>query len=118
MDGGVGEGNAALGHAEEFESLLGRNRDLEGGRVGKADVFGGRNHDASGDKTWVFSGVEHFCKPVEGGIGIRAADRFDKGRDCVVVLVTVGVVEDRFLLDRLPGDGEVDDDFPINWWCG
>ena len=56
----MGEGDAAFGHAEEFEGLLGRDRDLEGGGISEADVFGGRDDEATGNETGVFPGVEHF----------------------------------------------------------
>lgn len=114
MDGGVGEGDSALGHTEEFEGLLGGDGDLEGGGVSEADVFGGGNDETSGDETGVFSGVEHFGEPVEGGIGIRAADGLDEGGDGVVVLVAIGVVEDGLLLNGFGGDGEVEDDGAID----
>ena len=56
--------------------------------------------------------MEHFCQPVEGGIGVAAAEAFDEGAGGVVVLVAGGVVEDGFGLDAFFCDGEGDDSSP------
>lgn len=99
VDGGVGEGDAGLGHADEVDGVEGVGGDVEGVGVGEADVFGGGDDEAAGDEAWVFSGVEHFGEPVEGGVGVGAADGFDEGGDGVVVGVAVAVVDDGFFLD-------------------
>ena len=62
--------------------------------------------------------MEHFCEPVEGGIGVGAADGFDESGNGVVVLVAVGVVENGFLLNGLLRDGEIDDDLVLGRGSG
>ena len=114
----MGEGDSSFGHAKKLKGLLGRDGDLEGRGISEADVFGGGDDESTGNKAGVFSGVEHFREPVKGGIRIGSPDGFDEGRDGVVVLVAIGVVEDGFLLDRLSCDGEIENDGAIDGWGG
>lgn len=116
VDGGVGERDAALGHADEFGSLLRCDGDAEGIRVRETDVFAGGDDDATGDEADIFAGVEHFGQPVDGGVGVAAAHGFDEGADGVVMGVTVSIVDDGFLLDGFFGDGEVDANGAVIVW--
>jgi hypothetical protein len=50
--------------------------------------------------------VDHAGQPVEGGVGVGAADALDEGADGVEVGVALLVVEDGALLDGVLGDGE------------
>lgn len=117
VNGGVGERDAAFGHAEEIEGLLGGEGDSQGVGIGESDVFAGGDDEAAGDKAWVFSGAEHFGQPVEGGIGVAATDGFDKGRGGVVVGVPIGIVNDGLFLDGFGGDieSEVDAALVVGW---
>ncbi len=94
VDRGVGEGEFAFGEADEIAGLVGGDGEREGEGIGEADVFGGEDDEAAGEETGVFSAGEHFCQPIEGGVGVGAAHAFDEGGNGVVVFVFVGVVAD------------------------
>ena len=74
--------------------------DRERLRVGQADVFGGQDDDAAGDKHRVLAGLKHACEPVNGGVGVGAADGLDEGGDGVEVGVAALVVGQGSLGDR------------------
>ena len=55
--------------------------------VGHADVLGREDHHAAGDEPGVLPRLQHAQHPVDGRVGIRAAQRLDERTDDVVVLV-------------------------------
>ena len=81
-----------------MRGLLGRHRDLQRLRIGKPDVLGGRDDEPAGDEQRILAGLEHASQPVDGGIGIAAANALDERRHDVVVLVAGAVVQEMPLL--------------------
>jgi len=104
----MGEQQLGLGHPDKLDRACCRVRDEERRRIGHADILACADHDAAGDEARVLAGHDHLRHPVEGGVGIRAAHRFDKRAGGVVVLVAVGVVYHGLALDALLGDGAVE----------
>ncbi len=108
VGGGLCEGDAGFGHADVFDGLHGGDGDGEAAGVGVADVFGGGDDEAAGDEAGVFAAFEHAGEPVDGGVGVGAADGFDVGGDGVVVAFFVFVVGDHAALDAVFHGGECD----------
>ena len=50
----MGEGNPCLRHPNEFDGLLSCDRQRKCLRIGKPDVFAGKNNDPPRNKTEVF----------------------------------------------------------------
>ncbi len=92
MDHGLGQGQLALGAAQEVIGVLGRIGDQDGKRVGLTDVLDRHADDAAGQIQRILAPVQHPRQPVEGGVGIGAAHRLMQGRDEVVMLLTRLVV--------------------------
>ena len=104
IDGGFGESEIAFGRAEEMDGVAGGEREVEGFRRGKADVFDGHADEAPGDIERVFAGLEHAAQPVKRGVGVGVADGFVQGGDEIVVLLALLVVEEDALLEGFDGD--------------
>ncbi len=102
------ERDPALGVADEVVRVLGGDRDLQGARVGVADVLGGEDDHAPGHEERILAGLEHAHQPVDGGVGIARAHAFDERGDDVVVLLAALVVAERLLLQRLLDEGQVE----------
>jgi len=64
-------------------------------RVGEADILAGEANQAAGDVARVLAAGEHAGEPVEGGIGVRAAQRLMQRRNQVEMFLAVAVVEGR-----------------------
>ncbi len=75
--------------------------------AGIADVLGGADDQSSGDETGIFSGLEHAREPVYGGVGVASAYAFDESAGAIIVVVT-GIIGERFALNGVGGDAEVD----------
>ena len=118
VDRAMGEGDLGFWEADKIGGLLGGDGEDEGMGIGEADVFAGEDDEASGDEAEVFACVEHFGEPVEGGVGVGAADTFDEGGDGIVVLVAVLVIDHGFFLDTFFGDGVGDVDDSEGIWRG
>ncbi len=73
VDDGLGEGEAAFGHADEVDRLLRGDADEQRLRIGHADVFAGEADQAAHDVERVFARFEHAREPVERGVGVGAA---------------------------------------------
>ena len=61
-------------------------------RVGVANILGSLNHNAASDKLGILPCIDHAREPIDRGIGVAAAHRFNKRTDNVVVHVTVFVI--------------------------
>ena len=57
IDGGVGEGNATFGHADEFECVMRIDGDAQRGRIGEAYIFAGEDHESTRNEARIFTGV-------------------------------------------------------------
>ena len=78
--------------------LLGCHRDGQRLWVGQADVLGGEDDQPARDEHHVLACLEHAGHPVDGRVGVAAADALDEGGHDVVVLVAGPVVEEVALL--------------------
>ena len=101
VDGGMGEGVGRLGEADDAEGVEGGDGEPQRPVVRQPDVLGGEDDHAPGDELRVLPRLEHGVEPVEGGVGVRPAQRLDEGRDDVVVAVARLVVADDPPLQRL-----------------
>jgi len=108
VDGGLGEGEMALGSAEEIKGFFRREGNGEGAGFGEADVFAGHAHHAASEIQGVFAGFEHAGEPIESGVGVGIADGFVEGGDEVEVLFAGFVVAEESALkdgfEEVPGD--------------
>src|SRR5262245_13366132 len=91
--------NSRFGHADKFDRLLRRDRELQRFWIGEADVFAGKNHNAPRDEPEIFTGMQHFHEPVHRALIVRSAHAFNKRTDRVVMRVARTIVDDRFLLN-------------------
>jgi hypothetical protein len=57
VSGSVRKRDARFRHADKFNGLLCRDRELQRFWIGKTDVFAGKNHDAPRDESEVFAGM-------------------------------------------------------------
>ena len=55
VDRRLGQGDAALGHAQKMHCLLGRDGHSQGLRPGQANVLGSQHHQAAGNEQRVFT---------------------------------------------------------------
>ena len=60
----LGEGQIALGLAEEVDGLDGGRSLLESAGIGETDVLDGHAHEAAGEVETVLAGFEHAGEPV------------------------------------------------------
>ena len=56
---------------EGIESGIGQQQGI---RIGESDIFGGKYHEPAGYERRVLPAGHHARQPVDGGIGIGAAD--------------------------------------------
>ena len=96
VDGHVG--GVALGTGGEVDGSL-RQRDAsfrpayfhdgveagigqqQGVGVRQSDVLGSGNDETAGYESGVFTALYHACQPVDGSVGVAAADGLDEGGD-------------------------------------
>ena len=110
VKGRLCQGVKPFWQADAFE---GRGTGLnDHNRLGvcQADVLTGGNQHSPENEAGIFSRLHHAGEPKQGSIRVRSPDRFNEGTDGVEVGITLFVVENSPLLDRLLGDGEIDDD--------
>ena len=101
---------ATFGQADPVKGLGAGGDHADGVGVGQADVLPGKDQHAAKEKAGILAGIDHLGQPVEGSVGIRAAQRLDEGADGVIVVVAVLVVKHRPALDALLGHGHIDHD--------
>jgi hypothetical protein len=109
----LGQGVQPFGQANP---LKGRGTGLDhhdGLGVGQADVFAGSDQHPPEDEARVLTGFHHPGQPEQGRIGIAAPQRLDEGTDRVEVGIALLVVQNRTLLNRFFGDGQVDRDHAV-----
>ena len=66
VSGGMRQRDSRFGQADKFHRLLRRDRERQRLRIGEADVFARKDHDAPRDETEIFAGMQHFREPVHG----------------------------------------------------
>ncbi len=113
VNGGLRQGDACLGPADKLCRLTGGLGEHQCHGIGQSHVLRRTNDHAAGNEPGVFTRMDHFGKPVEGGIHITSPHRLYKGRDGVVVRVAIGIIDDRLFLNALFGHGEIDMDTAI-----
>ena len=79
VEHGLGDRELALGRAEALVDVPGGERLRQRLRVGHADVLGGEADQAAGDEERVLAAGEHAREPVEGRVGVGAAQRLVQG---------------------------------------
>ena len=97
VDRGLGEVEARLGKADVLERMRRRDGDEQGAGVGVADVLGSEHDHPPNDVARVLAGLDHRREVVDGGVGIRPAQRLDERGDRVVVAIAALVVDERAL---------------------
>src|SRR3972149_6214731 len=108
--GALASWRARLEGRPEGAALGGGGGALGGVGVGEADVRGGEDDEAAGDEEGVLAAFQHAGEPVEGGVGVGAAEGLDEGGGDVVVPVAGAVVEGGAVLEGLldVGEGDLD----------
>ena len=111
IDRRFGQRNAGLGHTDLVHRIEAGIGQQQGVGIGQSDVLRGENHQPAGDEAGLLAAGEHPCQVVDRSIGIAAPHRFEEGRDDIVVLFAVLVVEGDVLLQAV-GDQPVGDRQP------
>ena len=96
--GALGQRDASFGHADladHIECGVGQQQRVG---VGEADILSRHDDQTTGDELRVLAPFDHSRQPVDGAVGVGAADALDEGRDDVVVHLSLLVVGQRILL--------------------
>ena len=96
----LGQRVLRLGQPDPVERLASGDRDLQRSRVGVADVLRRADDQPPGDELGVLAGGDHRGQPVQGGVGVVAAEALDERRRGVEVPVAGPVVAEDALLRR------------------
>ena len=86
---GLGQRQLALRQADQLAGLGRGHGQRQGGRIGIAHVLAGQDHQPPGEEPHVFAPFEHAGQPVQGGVGIAAANALDQRADRVVMGVAL-----------------------------
>ena len=76
---------------------------MQRGGIGVAHVFAGQDHQPPGEKADILAPFEHPRQPIQGRVGIAAANALDQRADAVVVRIAVPIVLHRLSLQRFRG---------------
>ena len=76
------------------------------------NILAGKNNHPARNKQWILPSIHHPRKVVKCSINLARAHRFDKRRDCVIVLLALVIVSQTLRLHRLFDC--LLRDFPIN----
>lgn len=109
VDSSLSQGDTPLGPTNLGQGIETSVGDKHSVGVSKADVFARADNQSAGYELRVFASLYHTRKPIEGCVGVGAADRFDKSGDDIVVQLAVFVVGDGVLLQKGGDSGVVDD---------
>ncbi len=113
VEGGFRQVEAALGQPHPIKCLGAGDHHPDCVGLSQAHVLAGKDQHPPEDKAGVLTGIDHLGQPIERRIGIRAAQRFDKGADGIIVIVAILVIEHRPALDALLGHAHVHDNDAI-----
>ena len=69
--------------------------------IGQPDILRGQNYQPSSDESRLLATRQHTGQVVDRRIGIATSHRLDEGRDHVVVLLAIFVVEGDVLLQAV-----------------
>ena len=86
---GFTQNNSRLRHSDHCNRLRCRNSRGEHFGCRHSDIFRSANHDASRDKSRIFTCFKHARKIVDSGINIRSAHRLNESACHVVVLILI-----------------------------
>ena len=73
----------------------------QGVGVCQADILRCENNQSTGYKSWLLTTCQHSCQVVYRRIRVAASHALDKGRDNIVVLLAILVVEGDILLQHI-----------------
>ena len=86
---GFTQNNSCLWHSDHCNRLRCRNSRGEDFGCRHSDIFRSANHDASRNKSRIFTCFKHARKIVDSGINIRSAHRLNESACHVVVLILI-----------------------------
>ena len=95
----------AFRHPDPLHRLICRGRDHDSAGIGVAHILACRDHDPAGNEKRILSGIDHLRHPIERCIGIAPPHALDECGNGIVMFILV--IDQRFLLDRLLGRGEI-----------
>ena len=110
VDDRLSDRELPLRRPQALVGVPGRQRHLEGGRVGHADILAGKSHQTARHVERVLAPAQHARQPVQSGVRIGAAHRLVQGRDEVVVLLAGLVVQGS------PGGDDTAQPFNVKWF--
>ena len=99
MYGGLCQWDASFGPAHFHDGVEAGIGKQQGVGVCQSDVLGSGDDKATGYESGVFAAFHHACQPVDGSVGVAAANGLDEGGDDVVVHFAVFVVGKGILLE-------------------
>ena len=94
IDHQAGDGQIALRAAQPFIGLPCSKSPRQGFRFGKADILGCKAGQATQDIMRVLAAGKHPRQPVQGGIGVRSAQRLVQ-RGHQIVMLVAGAIKGR-----------------------
>ena len=97
---GLGQNDLGLRHTDSLHRKAGAGSQNQGLRIRISHILRRTNHDSSGDKTNILSGLQHFRKIIHRRLRIRSPHGFDKGGNGVVML-RFSVITKNLLLHTL-----------------
>ena len=92
----MSKNEATFGHADALDRFETGSCESESAVSGEANVFGGENDHSSRDKFRIFAGIYHSSEIIESGVGVGAAHGFNKGGNCVVMMIAFLIVAGKF----------------------
>ena len=99
--GGHGQNDLGLWHADALAGKGGVDRHHQGVGVGVSHILAGADHDAPCNEFRLFPGTQHSGQIIDGGVRIGSPHAFYKGRNSIVVIISLSVIADHPLLYAL-----------------
>ncbi len=98
-DGDMAQNNPTFRHTDALDCFKTADGEIEGSGGSEADVLGGEDYHAAGDKLRIFPALNHASEIIESGVDVGTAHGLDKGRDVVIMIVARFVIWHSFLAD-------------------